>query len=194
MDCSKVGKVIAKLRKEKNLKQKDVANFMNLSDKTISKWERGLGCPDTSLLNELAKILETNIETILSGEILECKNKNDNIKNLHFYVCPKCANIITSFDNMTVYCCGKKIEAREPQKATDNQKLKISKIEDEFFIESNHEMTKENYITFVAYLTSSKIIMEKQYPEWNLCFRVFNYGKGKLIWGDNHGNLFYQYI
>ena len=41
MDCSKVGKLILKLRKEKQMTQKQLAEAMNISDKTISKWERG---------------------------------------------------------------------------------------------------------------------------------------------------------
>ncbi|MGW8113996.1 helix-turn-helix domain-containing protein [Caproicibacterium sp. NSD3] len=42
---------------------------MNLSDKTISKWERGLGCPDVSLIGELSNLFEVNIEKILNGNL-----------------------------------------------------------------------------------------------------------------------------
>ena len=61
MDLSKVGKLISTLRKEKDMTQKQVADLMNISDKAISKWERGLGCPDVSLLPELSQILGVNI-------------------------------------------------------------------------------------------------------------------------------------
>ena len=54
MDLSKVGKLIYTLRKEKDMTQKQVADLMHISDKAISKWERGLGCPDVSLLPELS--------------------------------------------------------------------------------------------------------------------------------------------
>jgi transcriptional regulator with XRE-family HTH domain len=67
MDCGKVGKLILYLRKEKNMTQKEVADAMKISDKTISKWERGLGCPDVSLLSELSHILGVNIEKIRGG-------------------------------------------------------------------------------------------------------------------------------
>ena len=56
MDGQKIGVLIYDLRKEKNMTQKQVAELMNISDKTISKWERGLGCPDISLLPELSQI------------------------------------------------------------------------------------------------------------------------------------------
>ena len=49
---------------------------MNISDKTISKWERGLGCPDISLLPELSQILGVSVDQILTGEL----NLNDNKK------------------------------------------------------------------------------------------------------------------
>ena len=69
MDCQKVGNLIYELRKEKNMTQKQVADLMNISDKTISKWERGLGCPDISLLPELSQIFGVSIEGILAGEL-----------------------------------------------------------------------------------------------------------------------------
>ncbi|MDD4378167.1 MAG: helix-turn-helix transcriptional regulator, partial [Eubacteriales bacterium] len=69
MDCKKVGILIHGLRKEKNLTQKQLADAMNISDKTISKWERGLGCPDVSLLHELSNVLNVNIEKILLGDL-----------------------------------------------------------------------------------------------------------------------------
>lgn len=45
MDCNKVGKLIADLRKERNMTQKELAEMLHLSDRTISKWECGNGCP-----------------------------------------------------------------------------------------------------------------------------------------------------
>ena len=69
MDCQKVGDLIYRLRKEKQLTQKELANQIGISDKTISKWERGLGCPDVSLLKDLSEIFQINIEKILDGKL-----------------------------------------------------------------------------------------------------------------------------
>lgn len=69
MDCMKVGGLISRLRKEKHMTQKELADAMNISDKAVSKWERGLGCPDVSLLGELSRILGVNIEKILAGDL-----------------------------------------------------------------------------------------------------------------------------
>ena len=68
MDTEKIGALIAKLRKEKGLTQKELANQLHITDRAVSKWERGLGCPDISLLDDLAKILGVSISSLLNGE------------------------------------------------------------------------------------------------------------------------------
>lgn len=69
MDALKMGKAIAFLRKRYGLTQKDVAEYLGISDKAVSKWERGLGTPDISFLVKLAMIFDTDIESILEGNI-----------------------------------------------------------------------------------------------------------------------------
>ena len=96
MDCSKVGNLIYTLRTEKGMTQKALANAMNISDRTISKWERGAGCPDVSLLRELSDILGVNIEKILLGDLEPNKKDGGNMKRIKFYVCPVCGNVISS--------------------------------------------------------------------------------------------------
>ena len=61
MNPEKVGNLILQLRKEKNLTQKQLSELLGISDKAVSKWERGLGCPDISLLNDISKIFNVNI-------------------------------------------------------------------------------------------------------------------------------------
>lgn len=78
MDYKKIGSFIADLRKEKNLTQKDLADSLYITDRAVSKWERGKGCPDISLLDDLSKILDISIIEILKGERM---NKKEQIKN-----------------------------------------------------------------------------------------------------------------
>ncbi len=96
MDCTKIGALIYKLRCEKNMTQKDIADKLNISDKTVSKWERGLGCPDVNLLSELSDVLGVNIEKLLNGSLETNTIDNGIFKNIKFYVCPVCKNIISS--------------------------------------------------------------------------------------------------
>lgn len=194
MDCKKVGKLIYELRKEKNMTQKQVAELMNISDKTISKWERGLGCPDVSLLLSLSNIFGVSIEGILSGEINLNELSGGNMKNIKFYVCDKCGNLITSTSEAAISCCGKKMEAAVAKKAEEGHKLNVESIENEFFITTEHEMKKEHYITFVAHVKGDRVQIVKQYPEWNMQFRLNQVGRGKLyFYCINHG-LFYQIV
>lgn len=64
MDCTKTGNLIRELRLKQNMTQLQLAQQMGISDKTVSKWERGLGCPDVSLLIELAAALKVSVEQI----------------------------------------------------------------------------------------------------------------------------------
>lgn len=71
IDVKKIGEFIKQKRKEKNLTQRDLANKLSVTDRAISKWERGICCPDISLLKELSSILEISINELLSGENIE---------------------------------------------------------------------------------------------------------------------------
>ena len=68
MDLIKIGKYIAFKRKEQGLTQKQLAEKLNMSDKSVSKWERGICLPDVSVYLELCKILDISIHEFLAGE------------------------------------------------------------------------------------------------------------------------------
>jgi DNA-binding XRE family transcriptional regulator/predicted RNA-binding Zn-ribbon protein involved in translation (DUF1610 family) len=70
MDQIKTGKFISVLRKEKELTQMQLAHILGVSDKTISKWERGAGLPEVSLMLPLCEVLEINVNELLTGEKL----------------------------------------------------------------------------------------------------------------------------
>ena len=70
MDIKGTGSFLAKLRKEKDLTQKDLAELLSVSSKTISEWERGISTPDISLLDDLARVLDTTILELLKGRKL----------------------------------------------------------------------------------------------------------------------------
>ena len=86
MNQEKIGKFIAKCRKEKSFTQSELADKLNISNKAISKWETGRGIPDASIMLELCAYLEITVNELLSGEKLEegeYKEKaNENIINI----------------------------------------------------------------------------------------------------------------
>lgn len=194
MDHEKIGRLICQLRKEQGLTQRQLAERLHVSDKAVSKWERGLGCPDVSLLSALSGIFGVDLEKLLSGTLDVNEISGGNMKKMAFYVCPNCGNLITAMTDANISCCGKKLKPLQPQKADESQKLRVEKIEMDYFISSDHPMTKEHYITFVALLTGDSLMLRKQYPEWGLQVRIPALARGTLLWYCSEHGLFYQYV
>ena len=82
MDQIKIGRFIAECRKMKNLTQKQLAEKLSITDKAISKWERGITMPDTSLMLELCDILSISVNELLSGEKINMENSNQKNEQL----------------------------------------------------------------------------------------------------------------
>lgn len=188
MDCQKVGKLIFSLRKEKDMTQKQVADLLNVSDKTISKWERGLGCPDVSLLNELANVLGINIDNLLMGNLNINDADGGNMKRTKFYVCSTCGKVVTSTDEIDVSCCGRKLVSLTAKEQNEEHTIKIEEVETEIYLTFSHEMTKEHYISFIAVVTCDKVLIVKLYPEQSPEIRLPRLGKSKIYFYCNkHG-------
>ncbi|MDR0924054.1 MAG: helix-turn-helix domain-containing protein [Hungatella sp.] len=194
MENSKVGSIIRTLRQEHNMTQKELADKMNLSDKTISKWERGLGLPDISLIPELSRLLGIDTMNLLSGNMTPNNLAGGNMKNTKYFVCPTCQNITLCTGDAEVSCCGKKLSAQTLKKAEGNESLTVQVLEDDWYITSGHPMDKEHYISFVALASGDRIQIIKQYPEWNLNVRIPKRGHGMLIWYSTDDGLRYQLL
>lgn len=194
MDSGRIGNLIYKLRKEKNMTQRELADSLHLSDRTISKWERGMGCPDISLLQDLSAFLGVDIEVILGGTLPSNDFTGGNMKKNKYYVCPVCGNLVMSTGDAKISCCGRTLEPLTLQKAPECEKLKTELIENEWFITGDHPMTKEHYISFLAFATGGEVHVIKTYPEWDLQVRLFKRGRGMLIWYCTEHGLFYQLL
>ena len=73
MNSQKVGNQITVLRKAKELTQNELGERLNISFQAVSKWERGESLPDVAILLDLAKILQTTVDNILTGLLLICE-------------------------------------------------------------------------------------------------------------------------
>lgn len=86
MDQIKIGRFIAETRKSKNLTQKQLAEKLSISDKTVSKWECGKGLPDVSIMLDLCEELQITVNDLLTGEIVSKidyqKKAEENMMNL----------------------------------------------------------------------------------------------------------------
>jgi len=194
MQNSKVGNIIRTLRQERNMTQKQLADKMNISDKTVSKWERGLGCPDISLIPELSDILRVDTQKLLVGDMTPNDFVGGNMKNTKYYICSICHNISLCTGEAEISCCCKKLTVQVLKKAEESEKLSAQVIEDDWYITSIHPMTKTHYISFVAFATGDRIQIIKQYPEWNLDVRIPKRGHGMLLWYCTEHGLFYQLL
>ena len=82
MDQIKIGRFIAECRKKANLTQMQLAEKLGITDKAISKWERGVAMPDTSIMLELCNILGISVNELLSGEKTNMENNNQKNEQL----------------------------------------------------------------------------------------------------------------
>ncbi|MBQ3530231.1 MAG: helix-turn-helix domain-containing protein [Oscillospiraceae bacterium] len=82
MNQIKIGRFIAACRKQANLTQLQLADKLHITDKAISKWERGIAMPDTSIMLELCDILNISVNELLSGERIIMENKNEKNQQL----------------------------------------------------------------------------------------------------------------
>ena len=118
------------------------------------------------------------------------KSEVINVKNTKFYVCEKCGNILTSTGNAEIVCCGRRFSSLVSKEADEAHKLNVEKIEDDFYIEFNHEMTKEHYIGFVAYVRFDRVLTVRLYPEQDASVRFPKMYGGKLYYYCNKHGLF----
>jgi len=192
VDCVKIGKLITALRKEKRLTQKHVADALGISNKTVSKWECGLGCPDLSYWPDLSVILGVDMAQMMEGEITCNKPDNGNIEKVRFYVCPSCGNILISTGCASIFCCGRKLEYLIPQTAKDTIDIRVEEVDLDYYVTYNHPMEKEHYLSFAAYVRSDKVLLNRLYPEQSPEFRIPASGGGKLyLYCVEHGLTVY---
>jgi len=194
MDQVRTGELIRQFRTKLGLTQKQLAERINVSDKAVSKWECGSGYPDVSLLTALSEVFGTDIQVLLKGEIEKNETEKGDMKNIRFYVCSECGNIVTASSEASVSCCGNKLTALEPRKAEPAEQLKVEDIGGELYITSEHPMTKDSYISFVAYVSDNRVMIFRQYPEWALQLYLPLYRTGRLVWYSTDSGLLYQEI
>ena len=181
---------IKTLREKRNLTQADLAEKIGVSSKTISKWETAKGLPDISLLQPLAQALGISVIELMNGAPITNQNVSANMLRSKFYVCPMCGNVVHSTGNSVISCCGITLPALEADEADEEHMITVEQVEDERFITVDHPMTKQHYISFLAYVTSDRIQLVKLYPEGNAQTRFQPRGFGMLYWYCNHHGLF----
>ena len=182
------GATIKALREKKAITQAQLADLLGVSSKAVSKWETAKGLPDITLMESLAKALSVSVMELISGDTVINKNTSSNILRSKFYVCPICNNIMSAVGDAVISCCGITLPPLEAEETDKNHQITIEKVEDEHFITVDHDMTKEHFISFAAYLTSDRVQFVKFYPEGNAETRLnFRSGGYLYIYCNRHG-------
>lgn len=165
MDMRKTGELLTRLRKEKGMTQKQAAEMLQVSDRTVSKWERGAGMPDVSLWKGISALYGVNIERMLEGQLDEKEKETGNMKRIQFYRCSHCGNIFWSASEGEIICCGRKLIPLQVQAMDGLHDVSVNVIENEYYISFEHEMKKKHHITFTALVSWDRVTLVRLYPE-----------------------------
>ena len=190
MNTYVTGTTIRNLREDRRMTQAELAEKLGVSSKTVSKWETAKGLPDISLLQPLAQALGISVIELMNGEHITNRNVSGNLRRCKFYVCPICGNIIHSTGSAVVSCCGVTLPPLEAEESDDDHTVTIEQVEDEHFITVRHPMTKEHFISFVAYVTCDRVQLVKLYPEGEAQTRLQMRGIGTLYYYCNRHGLY----
>ena len=192
MNTYVTGTTIRQLRESRNLTQAELADRIGVSSKTVSKWETAKGLPDISLLQPLAQALGISVIELMNGERIVNRNVSANLLRSKFHVCPLCGNVLHSTGSALISCCGITLPALEAEEADADHAVTIENVEDEQFLTIRHPMTKEHYISFLAFVTSDRMQLVKLYPEGDAQTRLQLRGMGRLYWYCNRHGLFWK--
>lgn len=188
MDNYITGATIKKLREMRGLTQLQLAEILGVSDKTVSKWETSKGLPDITLIEPLAKALGISVMELFSGDYVINKNVSGNMARSKFYVCPVCGNIVHTLGEAVISCCGIKLPALEAETADEAHFINPQRIDDEYYVTIDHDMTREHNIAFAAYVTDNRLELQKLYAEGNAEAHFFIRGGGTLYaYCNKHG-------
>lgn len=184
------GAVIKGLRQKNNTTQAQLADRLGVSDKTVSKWETGKGYPDITLLEPIAQAFQVSVAELLSGSPVQNANVSANMLRSRFYVCPICGNVIHSMGEAAITCHGVLLQPGTPEESDEQHKIFIERMEDEYYVRVQHEMTKTHYISFIAAISSNQIQLVKRYPEEEAEARFKMQGVRKILIFCNKDGLF----
>lgn len=184
------GAAIKALREKYGMTQAELAARLCVSDKAVSKWENGRGFPDVSLLEPLGRALRVSVPELLCGQAVVNANRASNMLKSRFYVCPVCGNVIFARGDAMLSCCGIQLPALEAEEPDPAHMPQVQRVEDEIFVAADHPMSKEHYLSFIAYMTVDRCETRALYPEGGAEARFFYRGRGRLYLCCNRHGLF----
>lgn len=190
MDQETIGTTIRALREARHLTQAELAQLLHVSAKTISKWETGRGCPDITLWEPAAQALNVSLTELMHRQVVHNRNVAANVARASYHVCPVCGNVIVSMGDAVIQCHGLRLMPLQAEAADEQHAVSISEVEDEYFVQITHAMTKRHHIAFIAAVTADGIQLTKLYPEGAAEARFPRRGLRTLLFYCNQDGLF----
>lgn len=184
------GPVIRTLREKKHYTQKQLADRLAVSDKTVSKWETGRGLPDLSLLEPLGAALGVSVAELLSGEQITNQNRSANPLRGKFYVCPVCGNVIYAMGEGAFHCCGVALPPLEAEEPDQNHTPTAEVLDLQCLISLDHPMEKDHFISFIAQIRFDRMELVKLYPQQPAQARLSYWPEAELYACCNRHGLF----
>lgn len=160
-----MNELIRTLRLEHGLTQLQLAQRLHVSDKAVSKWETGAGCPDVSLVPALAQVLGVSAEVLLAGKLPRNKKDVGSMKRLQVYKCPVCGNVLTAATPADMVCCGRKLSPMPVQAADAAHTLRLEPVEDQWLVSFDHPMEKQHHLLFLLEVGFDSFALLRLYPE-----------------------------
>lgn len=190
MNSYVTGPAIKALREKKNYTQKQLADRLMVSDKTVSKWETGRGLPDLSLLEGLAAALGVSVAELLSGEQITNRNRSANPLRGKFYVCPVCGNVIHAMGEGAFHCCGVALPPLEAEESDEAHQIQVETWDLQTLVSLDHPMEKDHFISFIAQVRFDRMELVKLYPEQPPEARLSFWPGGEIYAYCNRHGLF----
>lgn len=188
MEPKQLGELIRTLRTQHGLTQLELAGRLCVTDKAVSKWERGMGCPDVESLRALSRLFRVDLESLLSGTLPSRPAQGGNMKRIQFCICPHCGNVLIAAAPAEISCCGYRLELHTPRPADAEHMPRLERMDGELCVTFAHEMSKAHFLRFAALISSDRMTFVRLYPEQDALVRLPDVRMGTLVFAcARHG-------
>ena len=164
MNAEETGALIRRLRQERGMTQARLAALLQVSDKAVSKWERGAGCPDVEMIPSLAAAFRVSAESLLAGRLQANERDEGSMRRLKVYQCPQCGNLLTATGSAEIACCGRRLQPLQAQPADAAHALAAEAVGDEWLVRFDHPMEKEHFLAGLLEVGYDRFTLIRLYP------------------------------
>ena len=143
-----------------------------------------------SLLTAISQELGVGLDSMLGGGLPERSFQGGNMKRIQFYVCPACGNVITATGEVSVSCCGRRMEAMQAAPCDSAHTPHVETMDGERYVTLAHPMDKAHHLLFVSCAGYDRVTLVRLYPEQDAALRLPAMAHGTWYIGCSRDGLF----